>query len=119
MGLFTRNTNNKKLDWQDLTSVDQLNELIQSGEKTLIFKHSTRCAISSMVLNQLENTWSGPQENIYFLDLLAYRDVSNQIAEELHVVHQSPQAIVFQGIEVLYHDSHSSISARAIEKALK
>lgn len=119
MGLFSRATKKKKLDWQDLTSVDQLLELIQSGKKVLIFKHSTRCAISMMALNQLENTWDGPQENIYFLDLLAHRDVSNRIAEELNVFHQSPQAIVFQGSEVLYHDSHSNITTRAIEKALK
>ena len=119
MGLFSREPKAKKLNWQDLTSVDQLSELIQRGEKTLIFKHSTRCAVSIMALNQLEKTWEGPQENIYFLDLLAHRDVSNQIAEELHVVHQSPQAIVFQRGEVLYHDSHSNISTRAIEKALK
>ncbi len=119
MGLFSSSSKKKKLDWQDLTSIDQLSDLIQSGEKALIFKHSTRCAISSMALNQLENTWSGSQENIYFLDLLAHRDVSNQIAEVLNVVHQSPQAIVFQGGEVLYYDSHSNISTRAIEKALK
>ena len=119
MGFYNRTEKNKKLNWTDLTSIDQFSELIQSGKKILIFKHSTRCIISKMALNQLEDTWSGPQENIYFLDLLNHRDISNRIAEELKIIHQSPQAIVFQGGEVLYHDSHSNISSRAIEKALK
>lgn len=119
MGLFTRSTPKRKLNWHELTSVDQLLELMDSDEKVLIFKHSTRCPVSAMALNQLESTWSIVNDNIYFLDLLAHRDVSNKIAEELHVVHQSPQAIVFKNREVIYHDSHSNISTRAIEKALR
>lgn len=119
MGFYNRTEKNKKLNWTDLTSIDQFSELIQSGKKILIFKHSTRCIISKMALNQLEDTWSGPQENIYFLDLLNHRDISNRIAEELKIIHQSPQAIVFQRDVVLYHDSHANISASAIEKKLK
>lgn len=119
MGFYNRTEKNKKLNWTDLTSIDHFSELIQSGKKILIFKHSTRCIISKMALNQLEDTWSGPQENIYFLDLLNHRDISNRIAEELKIIHQSPQAIVFQRDVVLYHDSHANISASAIEKKLK
>ena len=119
MGFYNSTEKNKKLNWTDLTSIDQFSELIQSGKKILIFKHSTRCIISKMALNQLEETWSGPQENIYFLDILNHRDISNRIAEELKIIHQSPQAIVFQRVEVLYHDSHANISTSAIEKNLK
>lgn len=119
MGLFTRSTPKRKLPWHELTSIDQFMELMESDKKAFIFKHSTRCPVSAMALNQLESTWSMVYENIYFLDLLAHRDVSNKIAEELDVVHQSPQAIVFKNREVIYHDSHSDISTRAIEKALR
>lgn len=119
MGLFTRSSAKKKLAWKELTSVEEFRAIMESGEKALVFKHSTRCPVSAMALNNFESTWGNISESIYFLDLLAHRDVSNLIAEELRVVHQSPQAIVFQGEEVLYHDSHSEITTRAIEKALR
>lgn len=119
MGLFTRSSAKRKLAWIELTSIEQLMDVIESDKKTLVFKHSTRCPVSSMALNELEERWSLSFENIYFLDLLAHRDVSNAVAEELSVIHESPQAIVFKNREVIYHDSHSHISTRGIEKALR
>ncbi|XOV66285.1 MAG: bacillithiol system redox-active protein YtxJ [Fluviicola sp.] len=119
MGFFST-SNKKQLPWTDLTSVDQLHEVLESAENkpVLLFKHSTRCSISSMAMNSFEGQWSTDNErcDLYFVDLLRHRDVSNAIAEELNVMHQSPQAILFDGSNVLYHASHSGIDARAIEK---
>lgn len=122
MGLFTT-LNKQRLPWTNITSVDQLHEVLESAKSkpALLFKHSTRCSISSMALNSFENEWGTENElcDLYFVDLLRHRDVSNAIASETNVVHQSPQAILFDGSDVMYHSSHSSIDARAIEKLLK
>lgn len=76
----------------------------------LIFKHSTRCSISSMALSRFERLW---QENepldVWYLDLIAYRAVSNEIAERFGVTHQSPQAIMIVNGAVGYHNSHNGI----------
>lgn len=119
MGLFSI-SNKKRLPWTDITAVDQLHEVLELAKEkpVLLFKHSTRCSISAMALNSFENKWNNENErcDLYFVDLLKHRDVSNAIAEEMKVTHQSPQAIVWNGSEVLYHASHSSIDVRAIEK---
>ncbi|MCR9171629.1 MAG: bacillithiol system redox-active protein YtxJ [bacterium] len=111
------------MPWTEITSVEQLHEALESAKEKpiLLFKHSTRCSISSMALNSFENDWSSENERcaLCFVDLLRNRDVSNAIAEETGVVHQSPQAILWNGSEVLYQASHSGISARSIEKLLK
>ena len=126
MGLFSRNT--KKTEqtpsytWNHLSSIEQLNELVVSAQSkpVVIFKHSTRCGISSMALNSFKLNWTSGDTLavVYILDLLQHRDVSNEIAEVTGVYHQSPQAIVLKGTEVIYEATHSGIDAREIESIL-
>lgn len=115
-------THDTSLVWQDLTHIDQLDTLIaRSHERPVaIFKHSTRCGISAMAKFQLENHWDLDPETVemYYLDLLTYRPVSNEIADRLGVWHQSPQLILLRGGAVAYHTSHSAISVRSLRKAL-
>ena len=124
MGLFSFSKGPKKepLPWINLSSVEQLKEvLFNIGEKpVLLFKHSTRCSISSMALNGFERNWSGEVEcELYYIDLLKHRDISQEVAVLTGVVHQSPQAIVLKGKEIVYDATHTSIDARRIESILK
>lgn len=111
------------LPWERLTSVAQLKMAIEdSTEKPiLLFKHSTRCSISSMALNGFIRSWAGtPEEiDIYYLDLLNHRDVSNAIEQQTGVMHQSPQVIVIKNKEVVYAATHSSIDARSALNSIK
>ena len=129
MGLFNKMfkstsevENSIKINWIALTSIEQLETLIlQSSVKpALIFKHSTRCGISRMALKSFERDCDLNEENIdlYFLDLLNYRNISNTISVDLNIQHQSPQAIVVKNKQVIYHDSHYQISIDAVKKAL-
>lgn len=108
-----------KVDWRMLTNVDDLNQVVNesAGKPVLIFKHSTRCSISRMVLKQFENEFD-LQDKItpYFLDLLNHRDVSNEIATKFDVYHQSPQLIVIQDGKSVYDASHDSIDAQSLQK---
>ncbi|MCG2612068.1 bacillithiol system redox-active protein YtxJ [Flavobacterium sp. SM15] len=120
--LFGESENEKpvsKMNWEPLTELNQLEEIVkQSIEKPiLIFKHSTRCSISRMALKQFENSFEF-QDKItpYFLDLLEYRPVSNEIASLFEVVHQSPQLIVVKGGKAVYDASHSDIDAEDLKK---
>ena len=91
--------------------MEQLDELVanSTNRPQVIFKHSTRCSISSMVLNRLERETPPKGWDFYFLDLLAHRDISNAIAEKLQVHHESPQIILIKNTEVVMEDSHMSI----------
>ena len=101
------------LAWNPLTSISQLEDIAeQSNEKPqLIFKPSTTCGISRMVLNMFTGSYNlGETADLHFLDLHAHRDVSNEVASRFGVMHQSPQLLIVKNGEVGFHTSHGSIA---------
>lgn len=110
-----------KINWIPLTNLDQLNEIVAlSNEKPVsIFKHSTRCSVSRFALKQFENQFdSADATDTYFLDLIEYRDVSNEIASRFQVVHQSPQLLLIKSGQSVYDASHSDIDAKDLAERL-
>ena len=101
------------VNWIPLTNIDQFQKLKETSknETVLIFKHSTRCIISRMVLKQFEKSFDGEGQNLnmYYLDLLNYRAISNEIASSFNVIHQSPQLLVIKNGVVVKHASHHDI----------
>lgn len=111
-----------KLPWIEITSVDQLNQFWtkEKQESCVFFKHSTRCSISSMVLRAFERSWvMDEQTTLFFIDLIAHRDVSNQLALLSGVEHQSPQVIVTHKNQVVFSDSHGTIDAEKIQHLIQ
>ena len=112
-GRSEKTSQNDTVSWLELTKVSQLDGIVaQSGQKPqLIFKHSTRCGISRMVKNQFEKDYplSSLEVDLYYLDLLNYREISNAIASRFKVYHESPQLLVIKDGNVLKHASHGSI----------
>lgn len=100
--------------WKNIESESDLEDLIKESfeRKVVIFKHSTRCFISKTVLKNFEKEIQNSDKNVsyYFLDLLAFRSISNKIADDFEVQHQSPQMIVLENGKVLKDASHQSIS---------
>ena len=121
-GTSENNSNPSKINWVSLTDLGQLNEISQlSNEKpVVIFKHSTRCSISRMALKQFENEYdlSDNEVTTYFLDLIAFRDISNEIASRFNVVHQSPQLLLIVGGKSVYDVSHSAIDADELKSKI-
>ncbi len=110
------------IPWEMLESVEQLQNVIRNSAKKpkVIFKHSTRCGISRMVLKDFERGYSlkGGEAGFYLLDLLNHRDVSDAIAQKLSVTHQSPQVIVLKDELVRHTESHHGIDIRKIEELI-
>jgi len=113
--------------WHKLSDISQLNDIqnlskeqSSQGLTVLLFKHSTRCSISSMALSRLESKWID-NENIptYYLDLLNHRDISNEIASLYDVDHASPQVLLIKNGVCVYHNSHNGINAAEILEAAK
>ncbi len=100
------------MNWIKLNSLDQLTEIKKKSKETpqIIFKHSTRCSISSMALNRLEKAKTLPLADFYYLDLIAFRNISNSIAEQFDVYHESPQVLLIKNEECIYDESHSGIT---------
>ena len=104
------------MNWIALTEEGQLEQIKEQSKQSpvVIFKHSTRCSISSMAKNRLER--EAPAQNVafYYLDLLRYRPISNKIAEEFHVHHQSPQVLLIKNAECTYEESQNGINMQDI-----
>jgi bacillithiol system protein YtxJ len=116
-GLFGSKSERVSTPWKHLNGPDQLDGIVTDSatRPQLIFKHSTRCSISSMALERFEREWDPATTcDIWLLDLLQHRDISNAIAQRTGVMHQSPQAILLVGGDAVYDASHSAISAREV-----
>ncbi len=116
--LFSSKENSEKTFWKLIRSKEDIEAAkTESFEKKVaIFKHSTSCFISKTVLRNFENEVANSQADVsfYFLDLLKHRDLSNQIAEEFNVTHQSPQLIVIKDGKAIKDFSHEGISLEYI-----
>ena len=110
------------MSWQPFDTPQHWSELLEASNDApqLVFKHSTRCSISSMVLNRFEASelYRTAVLSCWFLDLIAHRELSNLIATETQVWHESPQCIVIDKSKVIYAESHGSIDAKAIQQLI-
>ncbi|MBQ0734089.1 bacillithiol system redox-active protein YtxJ [Aquimarina celericrescens] len=108
------------LPWQELTSLEQLGHIqeISKTKTQAIFKHSTRCGISRMVIRNFESSFdlNNDQVDLYYLDLLNYRDISSEIATRFQVFHESPQFIIIRNGETVHHSSHSMITPQVLHQ---
>ena len=120
MGIFTsifkssEPKEEKLLPWINLHSLEQLNDIVdKSKTKTqVIFKYSTRCGISRMVMNQFVSAYDVDANfDLYYLDLLSHRDVSNEVGYKFQVMHESPQLLVINKGKITAHASHGAINS--------
>jgi bacillithiol system protein YtxJ len=106
-----------KLNWKELSKLAELDTIIAESvhKPIMIFKHSTRCSVSRMSLKQFESEFNqGDLVDIWFLDLLNHRDISNKIAEVFAVRHESPQVLLIKNGICTYHASHHHIEAASL-----
>lgn len=87
----------------------------------VIFKHSTRCGLSGMMLRRFQQNWelAREQADFYILDLISHRDLSQEVARHFDIPHQSPQVLIVSEGRVLDHDSHGGIDRLRPDKESK
>ena len=100
------------MTWIPLADDGQLVEIkeLSKTRPQLIFKHSTRCSISSMAKSRLERSESPATIDFYFLDLIKHRNLSDKIALEFNIQHESPQVLLIKDRNCIYDESHNSIT---------
>ena len=125
MGIFTKlfgdttvTKEEKVLPWIFLTNTTQFDAIKKASfiKPQAIFKHSTRCGISSMVMKKFVKNYNlnKDEANLYYLDLLTYRNVSDEVGYQFQVLHQSPQILIIKNGEVVHTASHYDIDANRI-----
>ncbi len=109
-------------EWTNLTEENQIAEIIALSNSipVYIFKHSTTCGISAQAKENVEISFKNTDKPFlfYYLDLLKYRSVSNEVASKLNVHHQSPQLILVHDGRVAFTTSHHKIKANILEDSL-
>ncbi len=105
---------------QFVVSMEEWSSIVKDSftQPQFIFKHSTRCSISSMALNRVEASSELLQTNgkLFIVDVVNNRNISNQIEESLNVQHESPQFLLIVNGKCVFDQSHYSIKpSMAIE----
>jgi bacillithiol system protein YtxJ len=100
------------MKWIPLTNEVQLKEIAEKSslKPQVIFKYSTRCSISRMAQNRLERNYKPVEIDFYFLDLISFRSLSDKVAQEFNVSHESPQILLIIDGQCVYEESHSGIT---------
>ncbi|GAB2784887.1 bacillithiol system redox-active protein YtxJ [Rhabdobacter roseus] len=109
------------MNWTPLENEAQLEKIRQESEThpVLLFKHSTRCSISSAALARLERKWDQSRLGTlkpYYLDLITFRSLSGRIAGDFSVQHQSPQVLLISRGKCVYHASHFDIGFEDLQQ---
>lgn len=105
------------MHWINLDSAARFDALLETEKVFAVFKHSTRCSISTNARYRLEREWIFDIP-VYEVDVLRQRELSMHIAERSGIRHESPQLILFRDGQPVYHGSHTFIFVSEIESEL-
>jgi len=110
-------------DWKTLSSEDQIDQIISDSNNRpqVIYKHSTRCAVSAQAYRRLKIIDSEVIQaaDIYYLDVIASRPVSNAVADRFRIRHESPQLLLIRNGCVVWEESHYGIQGEAVLEAIE
>lgn len=103
---------------QQLHTLEDLHEYVAQPGKKLLFKHSTTCPISAKANQEFEAYLKDADTTAAVVLVIEDRPVSNQIAEEFGIKHESPQIFLLDNNEVRWNTSHWKITRDAIKEAV-
>jgi bacillithiol system protein YtxJ len=122
LGSKVKEEKETNVNWIPLNSLEQIKTIkeLSKSETILVFKHSTRCGISSMVIKRFENLFDSSMNNIkvYYLDLLNFRAISDEVGYSFQAQHQSPQLLIIRNEVAVLNVSHYDITTVNIQKYL-
>ena len=107
------------MNWKNLENETELENLVSFSytKPQVIFKHSTRCSISTIAKNRIDKVDS-TDIDFNYLDLIAHRSLSNLIAQKFNVHHESPQVLLIKNGECIFDESHYGIEMEGIKQQL-
>lgn len=101
---------------QEITSMEELQQFLGQEGKKLLFKHSTTCPVSAKAHDEFTNYCNENDIPAAMVKVIESRPISNAIAEQFEIKHESPQIFLLNGNQVLWHTSHHRIRKDAIEE---
>ena len=117
---FLRNTDKpgqstSAISFEHPQSFEDLAGYLHHTGPVLIYKHSTRCSVSLFAMKRLLLLDTTQNETWVYIDVVAQRPLSLALAEELNILHESPQLILLSEGNVLAHGSHHQVTETTVE----
>ena len=104
----------------ELRSRHEFRRILSTEQVVFLFKHSTRCGTSAMALSEFQRfSHHAPDSALAYIDVIASLALSNLVAEETGIQHQSPQCLLFRDGKVVWSASHRAITQSALISALE
>ncbi|WP_342527894.1 bacillithiol system redox-active protein YtxJ [Chryseomicrobium sp. FSL W7-1435] len=102
----------------EITSHEQWKELLEHSQDQpfFLFKHSTTCPVSAFAHRQVQSFQTNYP--VYYVKVIENRPLSLEIADDLHVQHQSPQAILVMHRLSKWNQSHYDITEESLASAI-
>lgn len=104
--------------FQKISNMENWSRVVETENKFFLLKNSITCPISQEAFNETEKF---AKENVhipvYYLHVQEARPLSNNIAEQFQVKHESPQALLFEDGKVRWHDSHWEVTKENLTAA--
>ena len=109
--------------WQEIEAEGDVKNILQSSNEKpqIIFKHSPSCSISAMAKYEMESIDDSVFDtaDVNYVDVIRNRPLSQLIAHQLDVRHESPQLIYIKDGEVKWHGSHSHVNGRVVNELIQ
>lgn len=103
-----------------IEAIEELEVLVEKNEPYVLFKHSTTCPISQGAYTEFQAYCSEERAvPAYYLYVQDARDVSNRVAEQYSIKHESPQVLYIKDGMVVWNTSHWNIKKDALEENIK
>lgn len=103
---------------KEITTIKEIEQLIQSNNRFAIYKHSTRCNISYDALQEVRSYLENSSSDIYIIDVIRQRDISNYIESISGIRHESPQLIIYENANAVFNTSHFRITQNLLTEEL-
>lgn len=87
-------------------------------EPVVLYKHSATCTLSARAKQEIIKLSEPDDPPVYQITVQTARPLSNEVAKRFNIRHESPQIIVLDNQQVVFHTSHQDVTAEAVRSAL-
>jgi len=86
----------------------------------VVYKHSPICPTSDLAYQEIRSLRRMHHDvPVYFVDVIQFRPLSRRIAEQVGVLHASPQAIILRAGVPAWHGSHYDLRADTMAQRIQ
>ncbi|WP_233269459.1 bacillithiol system redox-active protein YtxJ [Alteribacillus sp. YIM 98480] len=108
----------------ELTTMEDWEHTLEKSNEqaVMIIKHSTACPISAEAWEEVQagvKEINETEAEFLFVKVIESRPVSQKIADDIAIKHESPQAILIKNKKAVWNTSHSDITKQAIQNAVR